>query len=68
MTRALIVGLGLIGGSAGMALRRRGWHVAYLDPFVSLDDAQRAGAADERVETIGDTDVVLIELSEKIAE
>ena len=60
MTRALIVGLGLIGGSAGMALRRRGWRVAYLDPFVSLDDAQRAGAADERVETIGDTDVVLI--------
>jgi len=60
VTRALIVGLGLIGGSAGMALRRRGWRVAYLDPHVSLEEAQRAGAADERVETIGDTDVVLI--------
>lgn len=60
MTRAVIAGLGLIGGSAGMALRQRGWRVAYLDPYVSLDDAQRAGAADERVETIGETDVVLI--------
>lgn len=60
MTRALIVGLGLIGGSAGMALRQRGWRVAYLDPNVELDDARRAGAADERVETIGDADVVLL--------
>jgi len=29
--RALIAGLGLIGGSIGIALRRNGWHVAFLD-------------------------------------
>jgi prephenate dehydrogenase len=57
---ALIVGLGLIGGSAGMALRRRGWRVAYLDPHVSLEDARRAGAADERVEGIGDAEVIVL--------
>lgn len=56
----LIVGLGLIGGSAGMALRRRGWRVAYLDPHVSLEDAQHAGAADERVTGIGDTKVIVL--------
>lgn len=61
MTRsALIIGLGLIGGSAGMALRRRGWRVSYLDPHVSLDDAQRAEAADERVERIVDADVIVL--------
>ena len=57
---ALVLGLGLIGGSAGMALRRRGWRVAYLDPHVSLDDAVRAGAADERVEQIVDADVIVL--------
>lgn len=56
----LIVGLGLIGGSAGMALRRRGWRVAYLDPHVSLDDATSAGAADERVQGIGDAEVIVL--------
>src|SRR5688500_8902930 len=60
MNTALILGLGLIGGSAGMALRRRGWRVAYLDPYVSLDDAVRAGAADERVEQIVDADVIVL--------
>ena len=29
--RALVVGTGLIGGSVGMALRQRGWHVSGLD-------------------------------------
>jgi len=56
----LIVGLGLIGGSVGMALRRRGWRVGYLDPHVSLEDATRAGAANERVELIGDADVIVL--------
>ena len=61
MRTILIAGLGLIGGSAGMALRRRGWRVRYLDPFVSLDDAVAAGAADERVETFdGDSDLILL--------
>jgi prephenate dehydrogenase len=55
--RALIAGLGLIGGSIGIALRARGWHVAYLDPFV--DDPR--GAADERVSTLdADADVLIV--------
>ncbi|MFL6248346.1 MAG: prephenate dehydrogenase [Thermoanaerobaculia bacterium] len=60
MPSALIVGLGLIGGSAGMALRRRGWRVAYVDPHVPLDGARGRGAADERVEHVGNTDVIVI--------
>jgi prephenate dehydrogenase len=60
MRTILITGLGLIGGSAGMALRRAGWHVRFLDPHVSLEDAQRAGAADERVEAFGDEELVLL--------
>ena len=54
--RALIAGLGLIGGSIGIALRARGWHVAYLDPFV--DDPR--DAADERVTEIVSADVVVL--------
>ena len=58
---ALIVGLGLIGGSAGIALRARGWRVRYIDPQVSVDDARAKGAADDRVETIDDaSDVTLL--------
>jgi prephenate dehydrogenase len=45
--RALIAGLGLIGGSIGIALRRAGWRVSFDDPNVSLDDARAAGAADD---------------------
>ncbi|MCU1348182.1 MAG: prephenate dehydrogenase [Acidobacteria bacterium] len=56
--RALIAGLGLIGGSIGMALRAHGWRVAYVDPHVALDDARRAGAADE--EGAQPADVVVI--------
>jgi prephenate dehydrogenase len=55
--RALIAGLGLIGGSIGMALRARGWRVAFDDPHVTLDEARRAGAADE---VGGDADIVII--------
>src|SRR5258708_29014858 len=58
---ALIVGLGLIGGSAGMALRSRGWRVAYVDPHVDERDARAAAAADEQRETVaGDADVVVL--------
>lgn len=46
----VIAGLGLIGGSLGMALRRNGWRVSFVDPAVSLDEARDAGAADERCE------------------
>src|SRR5438445_381596 len=45
MTRSvLIAGLGLIGGSAGMALRSRGWRVTYVDPHVSEEEAIAAVA------------------------
>lgn len=56
---AVIAGLGLIGGSLGMALRRRGWRVAFADPAVSLEDARAAGAADERVESL-DGDLIVV--------
>jgi prephenate dehydrogenase len=55
--RALIAGLGLIGGSIGMALRARGWRVAFLDPNVSIDEARRAGAADDEG---GEADVIVV--------
>jgi prephenate dehydrogenase len=53
----LIVGLGLIGGSVGIALRRRGWRVRYFDPHVELADARHA--ADERAAGL-DADFVLL--------
>ncbi len=59
--RALIAGLGLMGGSIGIALRTKGWHVAFLDPYVGLDDARRAGAADERVESLNvEADIIIL--------
>jgi prephenate dehydrogenase len=54
--RALIAGLGLIGGSIGLALRRRGWHVAFFDSDPDLDPGE---AADERVTSL-DGDVVIL--------
>lgn len=53
---AVILGLGLIGGSAGIVLRRRGWRVHYIDPHV----ADAGEAADARVDEVGDEDVVLL--------
>jgi prephenate dehydrogenase len=56
--RALIAGLGLIGGSIGLALRRRGWHVAFVDSDPDLDPGD---AADERVASIdASADVVIL--------
>jgi prephenate dehydrogenase len=57
---ALIVGLGLIGGSIGMALRRRGWRIAYVDPHVPEDQAIEAGAADTRAERIEGAALVVL--------
>ena len=59
MPRAAISGLGLIGGSIGMALRAAGWRVVYADPNVDLEEAKRAGAADERG-TLQDADLVIL--------
>ena len=58
--RALVAGLGLIGGSIGQALRARGWHISYVDPNVSLEQARHAGAADVRVEDVHGADLVII--------
>jgi prephenate dehydrogenase len=67
MTREiLIVGLGLIGGSAGIALRRRGWRVRYVDPHVNLDEARQREAADEVARRI-DGDFVLLATSVDVA-
>jgi prephenate dehydrogenase len=60
MPRILIIGLGLMGGSAGIALRRAGWHVAYLDARVPLAAAVAKEAADEKLETWRDEEVVLL--------
>jgi len=54
--RALIAGLGLIGGSIAIALRRRGWHVAFFDSDPNLDPGD---AADERVTSL-DGDIVIL--------
>ncbi|HEY2830631.1 MAG TPA: prephenate dehydrogenase/arogenate dehydrogenase family protein [Thermoanaerobaculia bacterium] len=63
--RALIAGLGLIGGSIGMALRARGWRVAFRDPHVSLEQARRSGAADETDD--GNADLVVLATSVDVA-
>jgi prephenate dehydrogenase len=56
--RALIAGLGLIGGSIGLALRRRGWHVAFFDSDPNLNPGE---AADERaMSLVTDADVVIL--------
>ncbi len=62
----LIVGLGLIGGSAGIALRRRGWRVRYVDPHVNIDEARQCEAADERAERI-DGELVLLATNVDVA-
>jgi prephenate dehydrogenase len=51
MRDVLIAGLGLIGGSIGKALRKKGWRVQFLDPAVSLETAVESGAADEKAES-----------------
>ncbi|HEX2835137.1 MAG TPA: prephenate dehydrogenase/arogenate dehydrogenase family protein [Thermoanaerobaculia bacterium] len=46
--RVLIIGFGLMGGSAGLALRARGWHVAYVDERVpSFEGAEKLDAPRE---------------------
>ena len=56
--RALIAGLGLIGGSIGLALRRRGWRIDFFDSDPDLDPGD---AADERVASLDeDVDVLIL--------
>ncbi len=58
--RALIAGLGLIGGSIGIALRTCGWRIAFFDPKVTLDEARAAKAADQKVDALGDADLTVL--------
>jgi prephenate dehydrogenase len=60
--RALVAGLGLIGGSIGKALRARGWFVAYVDPHV--DDP--GDAADARGSFEDDYDVTIVATPEDV--
>ncbi|HVS32970.1 MAG TPA: prephenate dehydrogenase/arogenate dehydrogenase family protein [Thermoanaerobaculia bacterium] len=60
MRDILIAGLGLIGGSIGKALRRRGWRVRFLDPAVSSEEARQSGAADEKAESFDLAELILL--------
>lgn len=42
---ALVVGLGLIGGSIALRLRERGWRVRYDDPHVDTEEFERGDDA-----------------------
>ncbi len=57
--RVLIIGFGLMGGSAGLALRACGWHVAYVDAHVPFAGRARE-AADEALDAPRDEEVVLL--------
>jgi prephenate dehydrogenase len=52
--RVLIIGFGLMGGSAGLALHSRGWHVAYVDERVPFSDYA------EKVDAPRDEELVLL--------
>src|SRR5918994_6502907 len=64
IARVAIVGLGLIGGSAALALRAAGHHVlGYARREETRELARRLGAVDETPETLADAaqaDVVLL--------
>jgi prephenate dehydrogenase len=60
MPELLIVGLGLIGGSVGMAAKRRGWRVRYVDDSVNVDEAINMSAADGRADAVRRDDFVLL--------
>ena len=58
--RALVVGVGLIGGSIGAALRRAGWHVVGRDLHrAGLEDALARGVIDEIAGPDGPVDAEL---------
>jgi prephenate dehydrogenase len=59
----IILGLGLIGGSLGMRLRSRGWHVSYVDPAVTEETAIASGAAGRRLDQLGGSNADLIVLA-----
>jgi prephenate dehydrogenase len=57
-----LVGVGLIGGSIGMAARRAGWEVVGVDAADVLERAVRLGAVDRAgdLAAVGSTDLVVL--------
>ena len=60
MRDVLIAGLGLIGGSIGKSLRKRGWRVRFFDPAVSVETARETGAADEKAESFEPAEMIVL--------
>ena len=57
---AVVVGVGLIGGSVGLALRRAGWRVVGVEPDPERAAAAlEAGAVDE-IGGLGECDLAVI--------
>lgn len=58
--RAVVVGTGLIGGSIGLALRARGWHVSGTDRTASVADRALALGALDRVGPDPEADITFV--------
>ena len=56
---AIIAGIGLIGGSVGMALRRAGWHVTGVEPDPGQAEAAVAAGAVDRIGEPGPCDLAV---------
>ena len=56
---AIIAGMGLIGGSVGMALRRAGWHVTGVEPDTGRAEAAVAAGAADRIGEPGPCDLAV---------
>ena len=57
---AIIAGMGLIGGSVGMALRRAGWHVTGVEPDPERAEAAVAVGAADRIGEPGPCDLAVV--------
>lgn len=58
--RAVVVGTGLIGGSIGLALRARGWHVSGTDRTAQVADRALALGALDRVGPDAEADITFV--------
>ena len=63
MSRTLgIIGVGLIGGSVGLAARKKGWEVAGVDSPDILEEAETLGAVDRAstLKEVRDADLIVL--------
>jgi prephenate dehydrogenase len=58
--RASIIGLGLVGGSVGLGLRRAGWHVTGVDVAVTTEDRAAALGVIDAVGIDPDADITVV--------